>query len=201
MFAEVLQEAMEAELDEQRGCERYEKSDSGNSRNGHSKKTVRSEPGEAEISVPRDRNGDYGPKLVPKYSRSVVGMEDKTISLYAAGMSTRDISAQIKELYSVEISAEQVSRISDRALPLLQEWLSRPVEAECPLVFMDAIRYKVREDKQIVSKAAYVVLGVNTDGYKEVLGICIGQAGSSKFWFSAFNELKNRVFRALKCSA
>lgn len=197
MFAEVLQEVMEAELDEQLGYERYEKNDSANRRNGHSKKTVKSEFGEVEILVPRDRNGDFEPKMLPKHQRSIEGMEDKIIGLYAAGMSTRDISAQIRELYSVEISAEQVSRITDRVLPLMQEWQNRPLESEYPFVFMDAIHYKVREDKQIVSKAAYVVLGVNMDGYKEVLGIWIGQAESSKFWLSVLNELRNRGVKSV----
>ena len=121
MFKDVLQEALEAELDEQLGYERYEKSDTKNRRNGHSAKTVRSEFGDVEIAVPRDRNGEYEPKLIPKHSRSIEGMEEKIISLYAAGLSTRDIHAQAKELYGVEISAEQVSRITDRVLPLLSE--------------------------------------------------------------------------------
>ncbi len=192
MFKDVLQEALEAELDEELGYERYEKSDAKNRRNGHSAKTVRSEFGDIEIAVPRDRNGEYEPKLIPKHSRSIEGMEEKIISLYAAGMSTRDIHTQIKALYGVEISAEQVSRITDRVLPLLSEWQARPLETAYPFVFMDAIHYKVRDEKQIVSKAAYVVLGINADGYKEVLGIWIGQAESSKFWLSVLNELKNR---------
>jgi transposase-like protein len=195
MFKDVLQEAMEAELDNQLGYERYEKSESSNRRNGHSKKTLKSEFGELEIAIPRDRNGEYEPKLIPKHSRSVEGLEEKVISLYAAGLSTRDIHTQIKELYGVEISAEQVSRITDRVLPLLQEWQSRPLETSYPFVFMDAIHYKVRDEKQIVSKAAYVVLGINKDGYKEVLGIWIGQAESSKFWLTVLNELRNRGVR------
>jgi transposase-like protein len=113
-------------------------------------------------------------------------------------MSTRDIHAQIKELYGVEISAEQVSRITDRVLPIMQDWQSRPLETSYPFVFMDAIHYKVRDEKQIVSKAAYVVLGVNSDGGKEVLGIRIGQAESSKFWLSVLNELRNRGISDVK---
>jgi transposase-like protein len=198
MFKDVLQETMEAELDEQLGYERYEKSETPNRRNGHSKKTLKSEFGEVEIAVPRDRNGEFEPKLIPKHSRSIEGLEEKIISLYAAGMSTRDINTEIKELYGVEISAEQVSRITDRILPLLQDWQARPLETSYPFVFMDAIHYKVRDEKQIVSKAAYVVLGVNSDGYKEVLGIWIGQAESSKFWLSVLNELKNRGIADVK---
>jgi len=198
MFQDVLQEAMETELDDQLGYDRYEKSESPNRRNGHSKKTVKSEFGEIEVAVPRDRNGEYEPKLIPKHSRSIEGMEEKILSLYAAGLSTRDIHAQVKKLYGVEISAEQVSRITDRILPVMQEWQCRPLEMVYPFVFMDAIHYKVREDKQIVSKAAYVVLGINNDGYKEVLGIWIGQAESSKFWLSVLNELRNRGIRDVK---
>lgn len=112
--------------------------------------------------------------------------------MYAAGLSTRDIHSQIQELYGVEISAETVSRITDRVLPLLQEWQDRPLEGKYPFVFMDAIHFKVREDKRIVNKAAYVVLGVNMEGYKEILGIWIGHAESSKFWLSVLNELRNR---------
>lgn len=192
MFKEVLEESLEAELDTQLGYEKSERSDSKNRRNGHSTKTVRSELGEIEVSVPRDRNGEYEPKILPKNSRSVEGLEDKILSLYAAGLSTRDIHTQIQELYGVEVSAETVSRVTDRVLPLIQDWQNRPLEEVYPFVFLDAIHYKVREDKQIVSKAAYVVLGVNKDGYKEILGIWIGAAESSKFWLSVLNELKNR---------
>ena len=152
MFAEVLQEAMEAELDTELGYEKHERSESTNRRNGHAKKTVRSEFGDIEIAVPRDRNGEYEPKLIPKNSRSIEGLEGKILSLYAAGMSTRDIHIQIKELYDVEISAEMVSRITDKVLPLMREWQSRPPDEVYPFVFMDAIHYKVREDKQVVSK-------------------------------------------------
>ena len=198
MFKDILQETMEAELDEQLGYDRYEKSESENRRNGHTKKKLKSEFGEIEIAIPRDRNGEFEPKLIPKHSRSIEGLEEKVISLYAAGLSTRDIHTQIKELYSVEISAEQVSRITDRVLPLLTDWQSRLLEASYPFIFMDAIHYKVREEKQIVTKAAYVVLGVNNDGYKDVLGIWIGQAESSKFWLSILSELKNRGVRDVK---
>ena len=195
MFKEVLEESLEAELDTQLGYEKSERSDSENRRNGHSTKTVRSELGEIQVSIPRDRNGEYDPKILPKNSRSVEGLEDKILSLYAAGLSTRDIHEQIQELYGVEVSAETVSRVTDRVLPLIQDWQTRPLDEVYPFVFLDAIHYKVREDKQIVSKAAYVVLGVNQDGYKEILGIWVGHAESSKFWLCILNELKNRGVR------
>lgn len=193
MFRDVLQESLEAEMDEALGYTKYNNIDkNNNSRNGYSKKTVKTELGAVELNVPRDRNGDFEPKIVPKYQRSVNGIEDKILGLYATGMTTRDISEQIKELYGVEISAETVSNITNRISPLVSEWQNRPLEKTYSFIFMDAIHYKVREDKQIIVKAAYVVIGVNMDGEKEVLGIWIGANESSKFWLSVLNDLKNR---------
>lgn len=194
LFSDVLQEALEAELDESLGYGKYESSENkgNNSRNGHSKKTIKTELGPIEINVPRDRNGEFEPKIIPKHQRSVSGIEDKIIALYSTGMTTRDISEQIKELYDFDISAETVSNITNRILPLVSEWQNRPLEKKYSFVFMDAIHYKVREDKHIVVKAAYVVIGVDLDGYKEVLGIWIGANESSKFWLSVLNDLKNR---------
>ena len=194
MFRDVLQESLEAEMDEALGYGKYDSVEktNDNSRNGYSKKTVKTELGPVQINIPRDRNGDFEPKIVPKHQRSVNGIEDKILGLYATGMTTRDISEQIKELYGVEISAETVSNITNRILPLVSEWQNRPLESTYSFVFMDAIHYKVREDKQIIVKAAYVVIGVNLDGEKEVLGIWIGANESSKFWLSVLNDLKNR---------
>ena len=194
MFRDVLQESLEAEMDEALGYGKYNNMDKNNdnSRNGYSKKTVKTELGAVELNIPRDRNGDFEPKIVPKHQRSVNGIEDKILGLYATGMTTRDISEQIKELYGVDISAETVSNITNRILPLVSEWQNRPLEKTYSFIFMDAIHYKVREDKQIIVKAAYVVIGVNLDGEKEVLGIWIGANESSKFWLSVLNDLKNR---------
>lgn len=194
MFKDVLQESLEAEMDDALGYGKYDSvsKDSDNSRNGYSKKTIKTELGPVELSIPRDRNGEFEPKIVPKHQRSVNGIEEKILGLYAAGMTTRDISEQIKELYDVDISAETVSNITNRILPLVTEWQNRPLENTYAFIFMDAIHYKVREDKQIVVKAAYVVIGVNMDGQKEVLGIWIGANESSKFWLSVLNDLKNR---------
>ena len=194
MFRDVLQESLEAEMDEALGYGKYDNIEkiNDNSRNGYSKKTVKTELGPVQIDIPRDRKGDFEPKIVPKHQRSVNGIEDKILGLYAIGMTTRDISEQIKELYGVDISAETVSNITNRILPLVSEWQNRPLENTYSFVFMDAIHYKVREDKQIIVKAAYVVIGVNLDGEKEVLGIWIGANESSKFWLSVLNDLKNR---------
>jgi len=194
MFRDVLQESLEAEMDEVLGYGKYDSIEktNDNSRNGYSKKTVKTELGPIQIDIPRDRKGDFEPKIVPKHQRSVNGIEDKILGLYATGMTTRDISEQIKELYGVDISAETVSNITNRILPLVSEWQNRPLENSYSFIFMDAIHYKVREDKQIIVKAAYVVIGVNLDGEKEVLGILIGANESSKFWLSVLNDLKNR---------
>lgn len=194
MFREVLQESLEAEMDEALGYGKYDacEKDSNNSRNGYSKKTVKTELGPVQINVPRDRNCEFEPKIIPKHQRTVNGIEDKILGLYATGMTTRDISEQIKELYGVDISQETVSNITNRILPLVSEWQNRPLENTYSFIFMDAIHYKVREDKQIIVKAAYVVIGVNLDGEKEVLGIWVGANESSKFWLSVLNDLKNR---------
>ncbi|UZQ49891.1 IS256 family transposase [Clostridium kluyveri] len=194
MFKDVLQEALEAEMDTQLGYDKYNVTEkqTTNSRNGYSKKTIKSELGPVELNIPRDRSGEYKPKIIPKYKRNVTGIEDKVMALYAAGMTTRDISEQVKNLYDVDLSPEMVSNITNRILPVVAEWQNRPLEKTYSFVFMDAIHYKVREDKRIIVKAAYVVLGVNMDGQKEVLGIWIGANESSKFWLSVLNDLKNR---------
>lgn len=195
LFRDVLQEALEAEMDEVLGYGKYDvsqKNSVNNSRNGYSPKTIKTELGPVKLNIPRDRNSDFEPKIVPKHQRTVNGIEDKILGLYATGMTTRDIAEQVKALYGVDVSAETVSNITNRILPLVSEWQNRPLEETYSFVFMDAIHYKVREDKRIVVKAAYVVIGVNLDGKKEVLGIWIGANESSKFWLSVLNDLKNR---------
>ena len=166
--------------------------DTDNKRNGYSQKTIKSQFGEFPLDIPRDRNGEFEPKLVPKHQRDVSGIEEKVIALYARGMSTRDIHDQIQDLYGIEMSAEMVSKITDRILPEVKEWQSRPLNSLYPFVFMDAIHYKVRDEGRIVSKAAYIVLGVTTEGYKDILSITVGANESSKFWLGMLNDLKNR---------
>ena len=141
---------------------------------------------------PRDRNGEFEPKLIPKYQRDISGIEEKVISLYAHGMSTQDIHDQLQELYGIEMSAEMVSKITDKILPEVKEWQARPLNPVYPFVFMDCIHYKVREDGRILSRAAYIVLGVTVDGHKEILSITVGANESSKFWLGMLNDLKNR---------
>ena len=146
-FKDILQELMEAELDATLGYQKNQKGDTrtDNKRNGHSTKNLKSQYGEFQIDVPRDRNGEFEPKLIPKYQRDISGIEEKVVSLYAGGMSTRDIHDQLLDLYGIELSAEMVSRITDKILPQVKEWQSRPLDPLYPFVFMDCIHYKVRE--------------------------------------------------------
>ena len=196
MFRDVVQTAMEVELDEELGrerCQRAEASDSTpNYRNGYSRKTVKTQLGEVDIKVPRDRKGIYEPKIIGKYSRNAEGMEDKILALYACGMSQRDIAEQIQELYGVEISPELVTKITEKIMPEVTAWQNRPLEKVYPFIFMDAIHYKVKEDHRYVTKASYVVLGITMDGRKDILGVWIGEHESSKFWLSVLNDLKSR---------
>lgn len=193
-FKDMLQELLEAEMDASIGYSKNEKqlSDSDNKRNGYSSKTVKTQFGEMPIQIPRDRNGEFEPTIIPKYQRDISGIEEKVISLYAHGMSTRDIHEQIKDIYGIEVSAEMVSKITDKILPEIKEWQSRPLNPIYPFVFMDAIHYKIREDGRIINRAAYVVLGVTLDGTKDILSITIGANESSKFWLGMLNDLKNR---------
>ncbi len=199
MFKDVLQEVMECELSEELGYEKSERlsdaacnNKSKNYRNGYSKKTVKTQLGEIDVRVPRDRNGEFEPKIIGKYNRNADGMEEKILSLYACGMSQRDIAEQIKNLYDVEISPELVSKISEKIMPEVTAWQNRPLESVYPFVFMDAIHYKVKQDHQYITKAAYVVLGINLDGQKDILGIWIGEHESSKFWLNVLNDVKTR---------
>lgn len=193
-FKDMLQELLEAEMDTSIGYTKNEKNDlaTPNKRNGYSTKTIKSQYGEFPIDIPRDRNGEFEPQIIPKYQRDVSGIEEKVISLYAHGMSTRDIHDQLQELYGIEVSAEMVSKITDKILPEIKEWQSRPLNPVYPFVFMDAIHYKVKEDGRIINRAAYVVLGVTLDGIKDILSITIGANESSKFWLGMLNDLKNR---------
>jgi transposase-like protein len=193
-FKDMMQEMLEAEMDVSMG---YPKNDKGelvvdNKRNGYTPKSVKSQYGEFEVDIPRDRNGEFEPKIIPKYQRDISGIEEKVISLYARGMSTRDIHDQLQDIYGIDLSAEMVSKITDRIIPDIKEWQSRPLNPMYPFCFMDAIHYKIKEDGRIVNRAAYVVLGVTLDGEKDILSITIGANESSKFWLGMLNDLKNR---------
>lgn len=195
MFGETIQEMMEAELETHLGYEKHSKheKETGNRRNGSSSKTLRSsEYGEVPISIPRDRNGAFEPQVVKKNQTSLAGLEERIIGMYAKGMTTRDIEDHFNDLYGAEVSPTLISNVTNKILPLVKEWQNRPLEALYPIIFMDAIHFKVRHEGRIQSKAAYVVLGVTIEGYKDVLGIWIGESESSKFWLMVLNELKNR---------
>lgn len=193
MFKDALQEMMNAEFDNSMGYSKYDKTtEKTNYRNGTTKKNLKSEFGEFEFETPRDRKGEFEPKIVPKNIRDVSGIEDKIISLYARGLTTREINEQIQDLYGIEVSATMVSNITDQIIPEIKEWQERPLDDVYPIVFIDAVHFSVREENRVVKKAAYIVLGINKDGYKEILGIWIGENESSKFWLGVLNDLKQR---------
>lgn len=193
MFKDALQEMMNAEFDSSIGYSKYDKKlEKTNYRNGSTKKRLKSEFGEFDFETPRDRNGEFEPKIVPKNKRDVSGIEDKIISLYGRGLTTREINEQIQDLYGIEVSATMVSNITDQIIPEIKEWQERPLDEVYPFVFIDAVHFSVREDNIVVKKAAYIVLGINSEGYKEVIGIYIGENESSKYWLGVLNELKER---------
>ncbi len=182
-------------LDDELGYTKYDyRNKSGeNSRNGYSKKTLKTSFGETKIKVPRDRNGEFEPQLVKKNQTTLTGdIEEKIISMYAKGMTTSDIEAHIKDIYGLECSDTTISRITDKILPVVREWQSRPLEEIYAVVFMDAIHFHVRSEGQIIKKAVYIAIGINMDGIKEVLGMWVGENESAKFWLSVMNSLKNR---------
>ena len=193
LFKDALQQMMNAEFDSSMGYSKYDKkTEKTNYRNGSTKKNLKSEFGEFEFETPRDRNGEFEPKIVPKNKRDVSGIEDKIISLYGRGLTTREINEQIQDLYGIEVSATMVSNITDQIIPEIKEWQERPLDEVYPFVFIDAVHFNVREDNRIVKKAAYIVLGINCEGFKEVLGIWIGENESAKYWLGVLNELQQR---------
>ena len=188
----TIQEMLEAELDEHLGYRSYERSDSSNYRNGKKTKKIRGNLGETEIEVPQDRDGTFEPKVVKKRQKDISGIEQKIISLYAKGMTTRQISDTIEEIYGFEVSDGMVSDITDRLLPQIEDWQNRPLDEMYPIVIIDAAHFSVRDNGQIRKLAAYVILAVSLTGHKEVLSIHIGENESAKYWLGVLNELKNR---------
>lgn len=193
LFKDSLQEMMNVEFDAAMGYSKHDKkTEKNNYRNGSTKKNLKSEFGEFEFETPRDRNNEFNPIIVPKNKRDVSGIEDKIISLYGRGLSTREIHDQIQDLYGIEISATMVSNITDMVLPKIKEWQERPLEEVYPIVFIDAVHFSVRQEHTVVKKAVYIVLGINSYGEKDVLGIWIGENESAKFWLGVLNDLKQR---------
>ena len=194
-IAEYMENGLDAELDDELGYSKYDykNKDTDNSRNGHSSKTLRTSFGDVEVSVPRDRKGEFEPQILKKNQSSISqDIEEKILSMYAKGMTTSDIETHIRDVYGVEVSDSTVSRITDKILPIAKEWQQRPLEAVYAVVFLDAIHYHVRSEGQIVKKAVYIAIGINLDGRKDVLGMWVGENESAKFWATVLNGLKNR---------
>lgn len=188
----TIESMLKAELDNHLGYNPYERSDSDNSRNGSKSKIVRSKYGQFEIDVPQDGKGSFEPEIVKKRQKDISNIEEKIISMYAKGLSTRQISDQIDDIYGFEVSEGMVSDITDRLLPEIQDWQQRPLSEVYPIVYIDAVHFSVRDNHVIKKLAAYIILGINEDGKKEVLSIQVGQNESSKYWLGVLNELKNR---------
>lgn len=194
LVAPTLQAMLEAEMTEHLGYDKYNAAGrgSGNSRNGYSEKTLKGNLGTAELAVPRDRNGDFEPVAVKKYETVESGVEEKIISMYAKGMTTRDINAHMQDIYGVDVSSSMISSITDKVQPLVHEWQVRPLNQVYPIVYLDGIFFKVRSEGKIVNKCSYTILGITQDGMKEVLGIWLAESEGAKFWLQVLNELKNR---------
>jgi len=195
MFKSTIETLMKAELEDHLG---YKEGDvrskrTDNCRNGSYPKTIKSKAGDIQIQVPRDRKGEYEPQIVPKFESTSSGLEAEIISLYAKGLTTRDISEHLKNIYmGVEISPTLISNVTNKILEEVTQWRARPIDPLYPIIFFDAIHYKVKKDAHIVNKAAYVCLGINRSGIKEVLGVYIGESESATFWLSVLTDLKNR---------
>ena len=195
MIGTVLEQGLDGELDDELGYTKYDyrNKETENSRNGHSKKTLKSSFGELDVSIPRDRDGEFEPQLVKKNQTTLTGdIEEKILSMYAKGMSTSDIEGHIREIYGLDVSDTTISRVTDKILPVVREWQQRPLESVYAVVFMDGIYFHVRSEGQIVKKAVYIAIGIRTDGIREVLGMWIGENESAKYWLGILNSLKNR---------
>lgn len=190
----MVERALEAEMSDHLGYEAYapEGRGTGNSRNGKTKKTVQSDAGQFEIEVPRDREGSFEPQLVRKRQRRLDGFDDKVLALYARGLSTREIQAQLEELYGVEVSPALISNVTDAVYEEVRAWQSRPLAAVYPILYFDALYVKSREDGPVKNKAVYLALGINLEGEKELLGLWMNETEGAKFWLSVFNDLKSR---------
>ena len=189
-----LENMLSTEMNDHLGYEKHSIAgdNTGNSRNGTSKKTLKTSQGEIPVEIPRDRNGKYTPIVIGKHQRTIGDLEDKIISMYAKGMTTRDIQEHVEEIYGLQLSPTSISNITDNIIAHIREWQARPLESLYAIVFFDAIYFKVREDGKVVNKAAYTCLSIDLEGHKEMLGVWIGQAESSRYWLTIFNELKNR---------
>ena len=194
MFGGFIEQALEAELDQHLGYSRYDfrHKSTSNTRNGRKPKTIQTRLGKTTVQAPRDREGSFQPQIVPKRQTNVIGIEDKILSLYAKGLSTRDISKTLEEIYGFETSHETISAVTDKVIPLIKEWQQRPLEPVYPIIYLDALHVKMRDGMSASNKAVYCVIGVSLEGHKDVLSLSIGEAESASYWMSLLDELKAR---------
>lgn len=194
LFGNIIQQFLEAEMEDHLGRSKYDRdlNDDKNYRNGYTPKNVKTSFGDVKVDVPRDRRSEFEPKIVKKYETVCSELDKKVIGLYARGMSVDDIKSEIDELYGVDISPSIISKITDKVMNTAIAWQNRALEPVYPIVYMDAIHFKVREEHQIINKAAYICMALDLKGYKDILGIWIGEQESSKFWLSVCNDLRNR---------
>ena len=194
LLGDLMQEMLEAEMDEHLGYSKYDYKNktTDDSRNGYSPKTVVSSVGEIALDIPRDRKGEFEPQIVQKHQTDISNIEDQVLSMYAKGMTTRDISSHLHDVYGIDASAEMISHMTDRILPIAKEWQNRPLDKKYAIVFMDAVHFHVREDNRTVKKAVYVAIDIKLTGEREVLGMWIGGNESAKYWLGVLNELRNR---------
>ncbi len=190
----VVERALEAEMTDHLGYDKNnpQGNNSGNSRNGHSKKKLQSDHGPIPLEVPRDRQGSFAPQIIPKGQRRLPGFDDKILALYARGMSTRDIQAHLFEIYGTEVSPDLISRVTDAVEEELSEWRNRPLEEVYPIVFLDALMIKVRENSRVVKKAVYLIIGINQEGVRDILGFWLQTGEGASYWMHIMTELQNR---------
>ena len=194
LIKEIVECSMEAEMTNHLGYDKHDPKgkNSGNSRNGRSKKTVKGDQGEIEIEIPRDRNGEFEPIIIEKHQRRFTGFDDKVTAMYARGMTTRDIQSLLKDMYGVEVSPNLISEITDSIIQQVTEWQNRPLDPIYPIIYLDAIMVNIRDEGHIRKKAIYLALAVNMEGHKELLGIWIENTEGAKFWLRVVTELNNR---------
>lgn len=188
----TIEAALNAELDDHLGYEKHQSNTQSNSRNGYSGKNLHTDDGTVNIDVPRDRDSSFEPQLVKKQQTRFKGMDEKILFLYAKGMTTREITATFQELYGVEVSVSLISKVTDSVMEEVIQWQSRPLDSVYPIVYLDCIVVKIRQDKQVINKAIYLALGVNVDGHKELLGMWLSENEGAKFWLGILTELQNR---------
>jgi len=192
MMGAIIEEMLEVERDEYLGYQKYQRSETTNSRNGYSSKNVRSTQGDIKLDIPRDRDGQFKPEFIKKHQNDISQIEDKIISMYAKGMTVRDIQSHLEDIYGAEISTQTISNMTDRILPKVEEWRNRPLKEIYSILYIDGQRFKVRSDGQVKEKTVYTVLGIDMEGNKDILGLWISETESAKYWLSVLTDIKNR---------